>query len=136
MRRLRDDQVLALRLVRFWLPVAVVVIGVVFMVVATDLAGLEGGALIVSAGISIWLLNWLYRVGIAGEGERQAEDDARTYYARHGHWPDEGPPAPAPAPAPPAERERHVAPAPARPEQHPHRRAPQRRVQRTPRRRG
>jgi hypothetical protein len=124
--------VLALRLVRFWLPIAVVVIGVVFMVVATDLAGLEGGALIVSAGISIWLLNWLYRVGIAGEGERQAEDDARAYYGRHGHWPDERPPAP----EPPPERNHHVAPAPARPEQHPHRRAPQRRVQRTPRRRG
>ena len=124
MRRLRDDPALQLRLVRFWLPLVVVAVGVVFMVIATDLAGLEGGALIVSAGISIWLLNWLYRVGVAGEGERQAEDDARAYYARHGHWPDEAPAEPAPPPEP--ERSRH-----------PHRVAPERRrVSRTPRRRG
>jgi hypothetical protein len=102
----------------------VVLIGVIAMVLATDLAGFEGGALIVSAGLSIWLLNWLYRVGIAGEGERQAEDDARTYFARNGHWPDEAPPA---ARAP----ERDERPA------HPHRRAVERRrVQRAPRRRG
>lgn len=86
-----------LRAVRFWLPLVVTVVGTAFMVLAlvggrTDLVGLEGGALIVSAGLSIWLLNWLYRVGIAGEGERRTEDDARAFFVRHGHWPDEPPP--------------------------------------------
>jgi hypothetical protein len=132
--RLRPDAALQLRLVRVWLPLVVVVVGVVFMVLATDLAGLEGGALVVSAGLSIWLLNWLYRIGIAGEGERTREDDARAYLARHGHWPDEAPPARAPA-REDVEIPPRGAPRPqARP--HPHRTAP-RRVERPkrPRRR-
>ena len=91
MRRRRARPALHLRLVRFWLPLVVVVVGLVLVVVATDLAGAEGGALIVSAGLSIWLLNWLYRVGIAGEGERRAEDDARAFFDEHGHWPEEQP---------------------------------------------
>jgi len=127
-RRLRADAALQLRLVRFWLPVAVVLAGIVAMVLATDLAGLEGGALIVSAGVSIWLLNWLYRVGVAGERERVREDDARTYYAAHGHWPDEAPP-----PAPPA-----AAAPPGPPRAHPHRSAApvaERGLPRRPRRR-
>ncbi len=133
MSRLRTDSALQLRLVRFWLPLVVVAVGIVFMVVATDLAGLEGGALIVTAGVSIWLLNWLYRVGIAGEHERVREDDARSYYARTGHWPDEAQapaaaPRPSPAAAPAAE------PVPPRP--HPHR-TPGRHIERPrrPRRR-
>jgi hypothetical protein len=50
---------------------------------------LEAAILIVSAGLSVWLFNWLYRVGVSGEKERDAEDEAREYYAKHGRWPDE-----------------------------------------------
>ncbi len=42
-----------------------------------------------SAGLSVWLLNWLYRVGVAGERERDQEDHAREFFDRHGVWPDE-----------------------------------------------
>ena len=37
------------------------------------------------------LLNVLFRMGAEGDRERQAEEAARDYYTKHGHWPDEAP---------------------------------------------
>ncbi len=78
-----------MRFVRIGLPVAICVLGVVLIAVEPNRNGLEGGLLVVSAGLSVWLLNWLYRVGVAGEQERDEEDDAREFFDRHGVWPDE-----------------------------------------------
>ena len=52
---------------------------------------MEGGTLLVAAGLSVWLLNLLYRVGVKGDRERDEEDRARAYFDEHGHWPDEEP---------------------------------------------
>lgn len=79
--------------VRIWLPTAVCAFGILVMILKPDADGLEGGALIVSAGLSIWLLNFLYRVGVSGDRTRDAEDAARTFFDEHGYWPDEAPPA-------------------------------------------
>jgi hypothetical protein len=73
--------------VRWILPALICVGGIVAIVVAPDDA--EAGAMIVGAGLSVWLLNLLYRVGVTGDRDRQREDDARAYFDRHGHWPDE-----------------------------------------------
>ena len=79
-----------LKVVRTWLPVAIIVAGFI-LAAATGFseAGLEGGALLVSAGLSVWLINLLYRIGVRGDRERDAEDRARAYFAEHGRWPDE-----------------------------------------------
>jgi hypothetical protein len=94
-----------MRIVRVWLPVAIIVAGVI-AIVATggSEAGWEGGVAIMAAGMSVWLLNVIFRVGVAGERDRDAEDEARTYYDEHGYWPDEAP-APPPGEAPPAAAE-------------------------------
>jgi hypothetical protein len=86
-----------LQLVRYWLPLVVTLAGVAVMVIGRDADALEGGAGIVGAGLSIWLLNFLYRVGAHDDVDRDEEDAARTFYDTHGHWPDE-PPPPAPTP--------------------------------------
>ena len=78
-----------MRFVRWGLPIAICVGGIVAIALNPGHNGLEGGLLIVSAGLSTLLLNWLYRVGVAGERERDAEDEARAYFDRHGVWPDE-----------------------------------------------
>ena len=78
-----------MRFVRIGLPLAICLGGVVAIAIEPNRNGLEGGLLIVSAGLSVLLLNWLYRVGVAGEHERDAEDRARDYFDRHGKWPDE-----------------------------------------------
>jgi hypothetical protein len=74
-------------LLRYVLPAAVVLTGIVVMALGSE-TELEGGAGIVSAGIAIFFINWLFRAGAAGEREREAEDRARDYYDRHGRWPD------------------------------------------------
>jgi len=83
-----------LPLVRYWLPAVVTLAGVAVMVIGRDADSLEGGAGIVGAGLAIWLLNFLYRVGAHDDVDRDEEDAARVFYDKHGHWPDEPPPAP------------------------------------------
>ncbi len=78
-----------MRFVRIGLPILICLGGIVAIAIEPNRNGLEGGILIVSAGLSVWLLNWLYRVGVSGERERDEEDDARDFFDRHGVWPDE-----------------------------------------------
>jgi hypothetical protein len=79
--------------VRYWLPAAILVAGVVLVVVrGGDETSLEGAAALWGAGLSVLLLNWLHRVGVTGDRAREDEDEARAYLEKHGHWPDEAPP--------------------------------------------
>lgn len=73
--------------VRWILPALIVVGGLIAIIAAPSEA--EAGAMIVGAGLAVWLLNLLYRVGVSGDRERASEDEAREYFDRHGHWPDE-----------------------------------------------
>ena len=72
---------------RYVLPALVVLSGLVAMAFGTDVS-LEGGAGLVSAGLAIWFINWLFRIGAAGDAERDDEERAREYFDRHGRWPD------------------------------------------------
>jgi hypothetical protein len=76
--------------VRYGIPAAMIVGGIVLAIVGSGDQGIEGFAMAVGGGLSVFLLNALYRVGVQGETEREREDDARAYYAEHGRWPDEG----------------------------------------------
>ena len=76
-----------LRTIRYILPAAVTIAGLVVMAIGSEI-DLEGGASIVGAGLAIFFLNWLFRVGVTGDRERDAEDAAREYFDRHGRWPD------------------------------------------------
>jgi hypothetical protein len=75
--------------VRYWLPGLVVVGGIFAMALGPSDGGVEGGAAIVGAGLAIWVINLLFRIGVSGERERDAEERARRYFDEHGHWPDE-----------------------------------------------
>jgi hypothetical protein len=72
--------------IRYVLPVVVTLCGLVFMALGGE-TDLEGGASLVSAGLAIYFLNWLYRIGVQGDRERDTEEAARDYFARHGRWP-------------------------------------------------
>jgi hypothetical protein len=79
--------------VRYGLPAVLGIAGIAiaFAGSGTDTA-LEGGSVFVGAGLSVLVLNVLFRYGISGEIERDAEEAARQYLDDHGHWPDEAPP--------------------------------------------
>ncbi|MBA3326971.1 MAG: hypothetical protein H0T43_01550 [Solirubrobacterales bacterium] len=78
--------------IRTWLPIMVCSSGLLILAIRRDLNGLEAACALVGAGLSIWLLNFFYRVGVTGDRERDDEDAAREYFSRHGRWPDEDPP--------------------------------------------
>jgi hypothetical protein len=71
--------------VRYLVPAVVVLAGVILFAFGPP----EGAAAIVVAGLSIWLLNELYRLGVRGDQDRDAEDAARAYFNSYGHWPEE-----------------------------------------------
>ncbi len=72
---------------RYVLPAVVVLAGLALMAMGGE-TDLEGGASIVSAGLAIYFLNWLFRAGVAGDREREREHAAREYFDRHGRWPE------------------------------------------------
>jgi len=99
-----------LKFVRIWLPAFVTLAGVGVMIVGGfDEIALEGGAGIIGAGLAIWLMNVLFRVGLDNDRDRDEEDAARKFLDAHGHWPDE------PAPPPRAAEETVTTPSPAGP---------------------
>ncbi len=82
--------VVMLRFIRYWLPGVVVIGGIGVMIAGGgDEDWLLGGAGIVGAGLSVWLLNLLFRVGVSGDRARDEEEHARAFFDRHGRWPDE-----------------------------------------------
>jgi hypothetical protein len=82
-----------MRFVRLWLPLLIILAGVVLAIAVGTDAAWKGGALLVSAGLSVWLLNVLFRLGVRGDSERRAEESAREQFDRTGRWPDEDTPA-------------------------------------------
>jgi nitrogen fixation-related uncharacterized protein len=46
---------------------------------------------IVVIALSVLAVLSLFWVIASGQGERKDEDDAREFFDRHGHWPDEEP---------------------------------------------
>ncbi len=78
--------------VRYGIGVLLILTGFVLAVVAEGGVAAEAWAIFTGAGVSVLLLNALYRIGVQGEDERDREEEARSYFDEHGHWPDEAPP--------------------------------------------
>jgi predicted transporter len=87
---------------RIWLPLAIAVAGVVLIVIghgrthgsgATSLGSstAAAGVALLIAAIIVWMINWMYRMSVDSNREREREEDARVYFERHGRWPDEEP---------------------------------------------
>jgi hypothetical protein len=76
--------------VRYGIPLLLLVVGVIVSATAGGV-GIAAGALFFSAASAVLLLNVLYRIGVQGDRERDTEQDARDFFGKHGHWPDEPP---------------------------------------------
>jgi hypothetical protein len=75
--------------VRYVLPLLLFLGGIAMFAIEPNSIGVEGLAMATGAALSVLLLNWLFRQGVRGDRERDAEEAAREYYAEHGRWPDE-----------------------------------------------
>jgi drug/metabolite transporter (DMT)-like permease len=79
-----------LALTRVWLPLVIAVAGIVAIVIGhgTNGTAAAGVGLLIVALI-VWMVNWMYRMSVASNREREREEAARTYFSVHGRWPDE-----------------------------------------------
>lgn len=80
--------VFSLRLVRVWIPVGMVLLGLLLWLISPDIVGLEGFALLLGGAAGIAVSNTLHRMSISGESDRVGESDARVFLDRYGVWPD------------------------------------------------
>jgi len=81
---------LLLSATRLWLPVVIAIAGVVGIVIGhgqNAAAGAGVGLLLVA--LTVWLINWMYRMSVQSNRDREREEEARRYFDRHGKWPDE-----------------------------------------------
>jgi membrane protein implicated in regulation of membrane protease activity len=85
---------------RVWLPLAIAAAGVVLIVIGHGRSRSSGatalgnsvaaaGVALLIAAIIVWMLNWMYRMSVQSNRERDQEEAARDYFELHGRWPDE-----------------------------------------------
>jgi hypothetical protein len=76
--------------VRYGVPGAIFFAGVVVFAAVSDReVALEIGAMFWGVAIAVFLLNFFFRMGVAGEADRDREEEARAYFDAHGRWPDD-----------------------------------------------
>ncbi len=80
-----------LLLVRHGLPVMLAIAGVIGIIIGHGKNAAAGaGVVLIGIAAMVWLLNWLFRLSMSSNRDREREEEARDYYSKHGHWPGEG----------------------------------------------
>jgi uncharacterized membrane protein len=87
-----------LKATRLWLPIAIAAVGALLIVLgharvstAGDTHSLESGAgvALLLVAVTVWMINWMFRMSVESNRERDREEEARDFFAEHGRWPDE-----------------------------------------------
>jgi hypothetical protein len=75
---------------RVWLPVLIAIAGVVGIVIGHGRTGAAAaGVGLVIVALIVWMINWMFRMSVSSYRDRDREEEAREYFSRTGHWPDE-----------------------------------------------
>lgn len=85
---------------RIWLPLAIAAAGVVMIILghghttSSDATALgnslaAGGVAMLIAALIVWMVNWMFRMSIDSNREREQEEAAREFFDRTGRWPDD-----------------------------------------------
>ena len=82
---------LLLMFTRLGLPLAMAVAGITAIVVehGRDDSTSAAGVSLIIAAVIVWLINWMYRMSLQSNRDRDREEEARRYFDEHGRWPDE-----------------------------------------------
>jgi uncharacterized membrane protein YhiD involved in acid resistance len=76
---------------RLWLPLGIAVVGAVGIVVGRGHTAVAGaGVVLLGVALIVWMINWLFRMSVESNRDRDREEEARRYFDVHGRWPDEG----------------------------------------------
>ncbi len=85
---------------RVWLPLLIAALGVALIVVGhgsySQLANTHSlesaaGVSLIIVAVIVWMINWLYRLGVSSNDDREEEERARLYFDRTGRWPEDEP---------------------------------------------
>ena len=76
---------------RYGIGGVLVLAGVIVLAVNPGGFGVDGFAMAAGSGLSVLLLNFLFRLGVSGDREREREEAVRRYFDAHGVWPDDEP---------------------------------------------
>ena len=77
--------------VRYGLGAVMILGGVVMLVVSPANPGVDGFAMAVGGGLSVVLINVMFRLSLSSEDDRAEEERARDYFDEHGEWPEDEP---------------------------------------------
>ncbi len=80
-----------LAVIRYGIGAVMVTGGIVMLVLNPGGFGVDGFAMAVGGGLSVLMINFLFRLGAEGDLERQREEAARRYFDEHGVWPEDEP---------------------------------------------
>jgi protein-S-isoprenylcysteine O-methyltransferase Ste14 len=83
---------------RVWLPLLIAGLGIALIVIghgsysalASD-HSIEsaGGVSLIIVAIIVWMINWMYRLGVSSNRDRDDEERAREHFDRTGRWPED-----------------------------------------------
>jgi protein-S-isoprenylcysteine O-methyltransferase Ste14 len=91
---------LVLAATRIWLPLAIAAAGVVLIVLGHASVSDQSSSRSLEAGVGVglllvalivWMINWMFRLSVESNRDREVEEQAREFFDRHGYWPDEDP---------------------------------------------
>jgi hypothetical protein len=81
---------IVLNATRVWVPVVIAIAGVVGIVIGHGKSSAAGaGVGLVIVALIVWMINWMFRMSVESNRDRDREEEAREYFDRHGRWPDE-----------------------------------------------
>jgi hypothetical protein len=92
MKRPRDRAGWWLLAIRAGLPLLIVVIGAVMIAIGhagTNNPTAVTGLVMIGIALMVWLLNFMFRLSVESNRDRERDELAREYFDRHGHWPGE-----------------------------------------------
>jgi hypothetical protein len=81
-------------IVRYGVGGVMVLGGIVMLILSPAGLGVDGFAMAVGGGLSVLLLNFMYRLSVSSELDREREEQARAYFDEHGDWPEDEPTEP------------------------------------------
>lgn len=77
--------------VRYGLGGLMILGGAIVLVVSPAGLGVDGFAMAVGGGLSVLLLNFMFRLSVSSEADRAEEEQARAFFDAHGEWPEDKP---------------------------------------------
>jgi hypothetical protein len=81
-------------IVRYGIGGVMVLGGILMLILSPAGLGVDGFAMAAGGGLSVLLLNFMYRLSVSGDLEREREEHARAYFDEHGYWPEDLPTKP------------------------------------------